>query len=346
MFSELRAFSLAVSDPIVTSYPNSHNRNNKDFLLDMSQTLQKEIAFGKSFIEPKIENKTVKFTSIVLANLLAPFMDMFRFWRNSTYPIVYFNPNADPIWLFSSLIASRIFGTKVQIKGRFIGTRDWRILNKSLGTCLFRIVLKSKRVFVSVETLSYKEYLETHFGHFFCYLPFPPIDESQNQVITQESENRYFFPGGSRPDKGIYDLPNLAKYLKRYNPEPMTFSIQEGIPKDILVLINASQVETIILKRYISDEEMTRELMNCHVLLLPYQEKDFKHRGSSFCHRGIHLGKPMIIRIDTSLEQELKHAGYHLTFTVIDKLAEFHPSKESTREFTSFTTNAWKDLFG
>ena len=346
MLPELRAFSLGVSDPIITSNPNSHNRNNHDFLLDMSQVLQKEIAFGKSLIEPKFKNKSIKYSLIVLANLLIPFMDMFRFWRNSTYPIVYFNPNADPIWLFSSLIASKIFGTRVQIKGRLIGTRDWRILNTSLGTRLFKIVLKSKRVFISVETLSYKEYLEKLFGYSFCYLPFPPIDVLENQVNTQESENRYFFPGGSRPDKGIYDLPNLAKHLKGCNPEPMTFCLQEGIPKDILALIKASQVRTTILKRYLSDQEMTRELMNCHVILLPYQEKDFKYRGSSFCHRGIHLGKPMIIRIGTSLEKELNYAGYYLKFKVTEEMAEFHPSGESIQKFSSFATKSWEDLFG
>lgn len=346
---------LLIHDPIYRGSNGSHNSDVLEFIVSNSQHFHDSVeqvrvfTLGPSNI--KILARCKKFVILILNVLLV--------WKvatkNDNVPrTIIINPNQDPVSLLSLLIIRKLSSSKWQIYSRFIGTHD-RIFYKerswtALITSFLVKNLQRDSDKYACETQSYSRILASRFNVEVMQVPYPPIDIYHTKAKRISEGATFYSPGSARKDKGFEELPQIINSILD-KVEDAVFYIQvadspwAAYQKTLIDLKAISQVH--LLPAHISKEEMSSFIGGCDVLLLPYAPEEFSIRGSSFCQRGLYLGKKIYSKPGTSLMNEAKELkldfefNNHLNRLIImgdmeSELAGYHARVKSKEAWESF----------
>ncbi|WP_017293254.1 glycosyltransferase [Geminocystis herdmanii] len=153
----------------------------------------------------------------------------------------------------------------------------------------------------------------------FIEIPVPFRQEKLSQNLPTEKENQplhLVYLGDARIEKGYLHLPNIIKDLwtdylitkKLRITIQSNFNInsgEKGILSSRLILEQYPESMVKIIKNAMTTEEYYQLLMSADLLVIPYDNKSYRHRTSGVLTESLAAGKPVIVPANTWLASQI-----------------------------------------
>lgn len=153
----------------------------------------------------------------------------------------------------------------------------------------------------------------------FIEIPVPFRQEKLSEYLFTKKENKplhLVYLGDARIEKGYLHLPNIIKdlwkdYLVTKKLRIMiqsNFNInsgEKGILSSRLTLEQYPESMVKIIKNAMTTEEYYQLLMSADLLVIPYDNKSYRHRTSGVLTESLAAGKPVIVPANTWLASQI-----------------------------------------
>lgn len=153
----------------------------------------------------------------------------------------------------------------------------------------------------------------------FIEIPVPFRQEKLHQNLPTEKENQplhLVYLGDARIEKGYLHLPHIVKNLWQdyLSTKKLRITIQsnfninsgeKGILSSRLTLEQYPETMVKIIKNAMTTEEYYQLLMSADLLVIPYDNKSYRHRTSGVLTESLAAGKPVIVPSNTWLASQI-----------------------------------------
>ena len=163
-------------------------------------------------------------------------------------------------------------------------------------------------IYLYTETGRHAKRLSATLGLKVSGYPFPCFAE-ENVLSDNKKELNVCFLGGGRKDKGYQLIPGIVSLLGRSEPkQEIRFTIQsprpeDGLDEELEALKRHDNV--LVMDNCISDSAFREAVVECSIMVFPYQQKIYHARGSAIVNEAVANGIPFVCTRNTSLEEML-----------------------------------------
>jgi glycosyltransferase involved in cell wall biosynthesis len=245
--------------------------------------------------------------------------------------------------MFSFLLnAFTVNKTKTPIAACIHFGPDFKNINN--GKLRWRIAFRNARGSLlmnmgGLEKVNYYDYLPLTFNKKFHVFPIP-LEGSQLSKQKNKIETVGFF-GDQRGEKGTGLLEPLIKFL---------------VSKNIHVIVHDSSSKisanhpSVTVINYV--ESLANEIAKCDLVILPYDQKEYSHKGSGILFEAIASGVPALVPFNTTLAKHVEDTGAGVTFfdNDIESICEAFETLQSTygdiKKNASVASKKWKQVHG
>ncbi len=245
--------------------------------------------------------------------------------------------------MFSFLLnAFGVNKTKIPIAACIHFGPDFKNINN--GKLRWRIAFRNAKGSLlmnmgGLEKVNYYDYLPLTFNKKFHVFPIPH-EGSQSSEEKNKIETVGFF-GDQRGEKGTGLLEPLIKFL---------------VSKNIHIILHDSSSKiranhpSVTVINYV--ESLANEIAKCDLVILPYDQKEYSHKGSGILYEAIASGVPALVPFNTTLAKHVEETGAGVSFfdNDIESIYEAFETLQSTygdiKKNACVASKKWKQVHG
>jgi glycosyltransferase involved in cell wall biosynthesis len=200
--------------------------------------------------------------------------------------------------------------------------------NISNGKLRWRLAFRNAKDFLfinigSLEKINYYDYLPLTYNKKFNIFP-KPYDGNYPRQEKNKIETVGFF-GHQRGEKGMNLLQPLINFLIAKNIKIIFHDSSNNIKFDHPNINCLGFVENL-----------TNEISKCDLIILPYLQEEYSHRGSGILYEAIASAVPAIVPFNTTLGVHIEESGSGIVF--------FDYSPKSIIEAFNIAETRYKDI--
>jgi glycosyltransferase involved in cell wall biosynthesis len=200
--------------------------------------------------------------------------------------------------------------------------------NVSNGKLRWSLAFRNSKDFLvinigSLEKINFYDYLPLTFNKKFNIFPLP-YDGSLPHEEKNKIETVGFF-GHQRGEKGMDLLQPLINFLIAKNIN-IIFHDSSGYIKFDHPNVNCLGFV----------ENLTNEISKCDLIILPYLQEEYSHRGSGILYEALASGVPALVPFNTTLAEHIEESGSGIMF--------FDHTAESIIEAFNIAEARYKDI--
>lgn len=178
--------------------------------------------------------------------------------------------------------------------------------NVSNGKLRWRLAFRNAKDFLVInigglEKINYYDYLPLTFNKKFNIFPLPH-DGSLLHVEKNKIETVGFF-GHQRGEKGMSLLKPLINFLISKNINIIFHDSSNSIKFDHP---NVNCLGFV--------ENLANEISKCDLILLPYMQEEYTHKGSGILYEALASGVPALVPFNTTLAEHIEESGSGIIF--------------------------------
>lgn len=236
-----------------------------------------------------------------------------------------FFPSADHYGLLSLLevLLALPKDERPAVHGRMIGVMEGFSYAKGPArTTLLRAVQTARdagiNITISAETPVYQDYLASVMNTDVGYLTYPCI-APYSKVKWAQRPFCLTSPGQGRPDKGYFQLVAIRDELKRHFTRGDLLLSTQSMRRDdrafspqYQALLKA-KIDLEVRAERLSSDGIGKMYRDAHVLVLPYAQDIYAHRGSAVYQEGLAHGRLVVTFNNTGISSMVKRYGNGMT---------------------------------
>lgn len=219
-------------------------------------------------------------------------------------------------------------------------------LAAKLSVWLLRRAYRSGTLRVATDSARLARDYEEWFGIPFEVFPIPHTQPSTATADSRPRRLRIGSLGNPRRDKGFDELVDALLLLAKH---PLTsdveFIIQTGSPErrcqpSLQRLREAGLASVTLIERPLSSTEYGTLLSSLDIVVIPYQQEDYRSRTSGVFVEAVAAGKPVIVTASTWMADELRKWGAGIVIPTLSSAALAQALVETVERFSALWAQA------
>lgn len=322
-------------DSILNSLDYSFTRNQNFPMYILNKSIRSILGNSKvSFFALGLQEKIVNFTADLLTHST---LKRVRQLSREYERVVIVFPSVDGLALrFLRRIATGAFNS-VSVSMRMIGAETRGVLGtKDLNSFIGQIESGVSDLRIGWEVHSMKNRM-IDCGVRSEKLYWSPIPPTSSPLLKLSNPKKMTlgFLGSARRNKGFSSIPQISNLLRDLD---IRFQVQEanfewdGYLASMAELLGLGE-RVGFLPGGASNEELNQAMLECSVLVLPYEVDSYRFAGSGIMYQAANIGIPIFCTEGVGFDWDVKNFGIGSTFRSPEELRSLVTNFDSLAYF-------------